>query len=117
MKIFKFEKFINESDMSDLISRATKIETEMKKRKRINSKIKLGDHVVIGKYDKNRITGKWTYYRCVGINPSVVLVEENSEKTRILTDEEYSKAYQRDLGLWTDPEYTGKNSPYWTIEE
>lgn len=23
MKIFKFEKFINESDMSDLISRAT----------------------------------------------------------------------------------------------
>ena len=40
MKIFKFEKFINESDMSDLISRATKFENESRF-------IRLGDELIM----------------------------------------------------------------------
>lgn len=40
MKIFKFEKFINESDMNDLISRATKFENESRF-------IRLGDELIM----------------------------------------------------------------------
>jgi hypothetical protein len=39
-KFFKFEKFINESDMSDLISRATKFENESRF-------IRLGDELIM----------------------------------------------------------------------
>jgi hypothetical protein len=107
MKISKFENFT----MSDIINIANNFEKEINKQKKYNSKIKLGDFVAIGKYD-----GKWTYYKCIDINPSVILEEKNSNKTRILTDEEYEKATNNNLDTISS-EYIGNNSQYWTIEE
>lgn len=86
-----------------------------------NMKIKLGDYVAIGKFKNHKkIIGNFKHYRCIGVNPNVVLLDENSDEKRTLTDKEYKKAYQRDISSLTGEwkmTYRGKNSPYWIIEE